>query len=33
LVTSARNELPDRFSGKEELGMRSIFAIDASYQN
>lgn len=33
LIVSARNELPDRFSGNEELGTRPIFAIDASYQN
>jgi hypothetical protein len=33
LVASARNELPDRYAGIEELGTRSIFAIDASYQN
>ena len=33
LVASARKELPDRFAGIEELGARSIFAIDASYQN
>ncbi len=32
LVASARTELPDRFSDIEELGARSIFAIDASYQ-
>ncbi len=32
LVASARTELPDRFSEIEELGTRSIFAIDASYQ-
>ena len=32
LVASARTELPDRFAGIDELGTRSIFAIDASYQ-
>ena len=32
LVTAAREELPDRFSGIDELGTRAIFAIDASYQ-
>ena len=33
LVSAARSELPDRFSEIEELGTRSIFAIDATYQN
>ncbi len=32
LVASARTELLDRFAGIDELGTRSIFAIDASYQ-
>jgi hypothetical protein len=32
LVAFARTELPDRLSGIDELGTRSIFAIDASYQ-
>jgi hypothetical protein len=33
LVASARKELPDRLSGIEGLGTRSVFAIDASYQD
>lgn len=32
LVANARNELPDRFAKIEELGTRSIYAIDATYQ-
>ena len=32
LVTTARDELPDRFSRIDELGTRAIMAIDASYQ-
>ena len=32
LVSSAKNEVLDRFSGLEELGKRSIFAMDATYQ-
>ena len=32
LVAAARNELPDRFSNIKELGTRSIYAIDATYQ-
>ncbi len=32
LVANARNELPDRFAEIEELGTRSIYAIDATYQ-
>ncbi len=32
LVAEARSELPDRFADIKELGMRSIFAIDATYQ-
>ena len=32
LVAVARIELPDRFSNIEELGTRSIYAIDATYQ-
>jgi len=32
LVATARNELPDRFAEMEELGARSIYAIDATYQ-
>ena len=32
LVTSARNELPDRLTEIEELGTRPVLCIDASYQ-
>jgi len=32
LVATARTELPDRFADIEELGIRSIYAIDATYQ-
>jgi len=32
LVVAARYELPDRFSSIKELGTRSIYAIDATYQ-
>ena len=33
LVAEARHQLPDRFAEIKELGTRSIFAIDATYQN
>ena len=33
LVALARNELPDRIAGFEELGTRPVLCIDASYQN
>jgi hypothetical protein len=33
LVREARNELPDRFAGINELGARPIYAIDATYQD
>lgn len=32
LVATARTELPDRFADIEELGKRSVYAIDATYQ-
>ncbi len=32
LVVAARHELPDRFADIKELGTRSIYAIDATYQ-
>ena len=33
LAREARNELPDRFAGFQELGARPIYAIDATYQD
>lgn len=33
LVTEARNELLDRFTGIKELGTRPIYALDATYQD
>lgn len=33
LVNDARNKLPDRFADFKELGTRSIYALDATYQN